>query len=194
MKKLKLICCLLMIGSLMSINSCKKDEPKPVPVASFTYYAYLSQAGQVDFTNTSTNATSYNWSFGDGSSSTETSPSHTYSQNGSYSVSMTAVGEGGSNSTSQTLTITSAATTGQCIFWVATQSFGTITVLVNGGNVGTITSYSTTGLAPDCGVSGMVTIERAPGTYNFTASGSVSGTWSGTVTIVAGFCSKMQLT
>lgn len=97
--------------ALVSLSSCKKDDPEPTPVATpvanFTY----SIAGDfaptvVTYTNTSTNSTSYSWDFGDGgSTSTETSPSHTYSSGGVYTVILTSTGAGGTVNVSKTINI-----------------------------------------------------------------------------------------
>ena len=185
---------LLMIGSLATLNSCKKEKPAPVPVASFSYYNDASNQGQINFTNTSTNATSYSWSFGvfsNPSSSTETSPSCTYSFNSNYSVSLTATGPGGSNTTTQTITV-SNYTSGQNIFWTANSSYGNITVYVDGAYAGQFSYYSASGTAPDCGTAGFLTVSKSVGAHSFTASCS-SGNWNGNFNIIGGFCSQMEL-
>lgn len=83
------------------------------------------------------------------------------------------------------------STTGQGMFWIATdQGCGNITVVCN-GITRTITSVY--GSAPSCGASGVATFDLSPGTYSYSASCS-GKTWSGTITITAGGCSKIQLT
>lgn len=84
------------------------------------------------------------------------------------------------------------STTGQAMFWIGSDlGCGNITVNCNGQSR-TISSYYSSG-APSCGASGTATFSFAPGTYSYTAS--CSGlTWSGTVTITSGGCSKIQLT
>lgn len=82
-------------------------------------------------------------------------------------------------------------TTGQVIFWTATDlGCGNITVTCNGSSK-IITGYN--GSTPACGASYAATFTLAPGTYNFTASCS-GVNWTGTVLITAGGCSTMQLT
>jgi hypothetical protein len=51
---------------------------------------YLSNGGNVNFTNQSTNAIYYDWDFDDATNSTLYSPSHVYSQTGNYFVSLIA--------------------------------------------------------------------------------------------------------
>jgi hypothetical protein len=51
---------------------------------------YLSQGGNIDFTNLSTNATYYDWYFGDSYTSTQTNPSHQYTMVGIYNVELAA--------------------------------------------------------------------------------------------------------
>jgi hypothetical protein len=82
--------------------------------------------------------------------------------------------------------------TGQAMFWIASDlSCGNITVNCNGQSR-TISSFYSSG-APSCGASGTATFSMAPGTYSYTAS-CTGKTWNGTITITAGGCSKMQLT
>lgn len=91
------------------------------------------------------------------------------------------------------LTSSSGGTTGQVMFWTATNwGCGTITVNCNGQSR-TITSYYSGGAPSTCGASGCATFAFAPGTYSFSASCS-GRTWNGTVTVTSGGCLKMQLT
>lgn len=82
---------------------------------------------------------------------------------------------------------------GKAIFWISSDfSCGPITVTVNGKS-SSITSYYYNG-APDCGGSGCANFTLPVGTYSFSASCS-GYTWnSGSITVTAGGCSRMQLT
>ncbi|MBY0436368.1 MAG: hypothetical protein K2U26_19915 [Cyclobacteriaceae bacterium] len=84
--------------------------------------------------------------------------------------------------------------TGQAIFWVASGTLGGsfINISVDGVSAGQINKFSTT--SPSCGVSGFVTVTKAPGTYNWNGVGQDKSTWSGTVTITANQCFKVELT
>jgi major membrane immunogen (membrane-anchored lipoprotein) len=83
-------------------------------------------------------------------------------------------------------------TTGDAMFWIASDlGVGPITVYCNGSSQ-TFNSYYSSG-APSCGASGAANFSLNPGTYPFTASAG-SSTWSGSITVTAGGCSKMQLT
>ena len=84
-------------------------------------------------------------------------------------------------------------TTGQGMFWTASDlGCGNITVTL-GGASGSISTYYNTSI-PSCGAAGCATFDLAPGTYTYFASCSGGQTWSGSITIVAGGCSKIQLT
>jgi hypothetical protein len=84
-----------------------------------------------------------------------------------------------------------SSSTGNATFWVASDlGCGTITVSVNGQSK-TISSFYST--SPACGASGCANFTLAPGTYNYSASCS-GKTWSNSITVTAGGCSKMQLT
>lgn len=83
------------------------------------------------------------------------------------------------------------ATTGNAMFWIASDlGCGSINVSINGQSK-TISSFYST--SPSCGASGCANFTLAPGTYNYSASCS-GKTWSNTITVTAGGCSKMQLT
>lgn len=97
------------IAVTLLFNSCKKEDPKPEPVAGFTYTgAGVPAPATVTFTNTSTNATSYSWDFGDNGTSTDKDPQHTYTAGGVYTVQLTAKGDGGTNSITKTVNISTA--------------------------------------------------------------------------------------
>ena len=105
--KLKTSLTTLLITAIFITNSCKKSEdPKPSPVADFSYTgANVPAPATVTFTNTSTNSTNYAWDFGDNGTSTDKNPQHTYLAGGVYTVKLTATGEGGSNSITKTINI-----------------------------------------------------------------------------------------
>ena len=85
-----------------------------------------------------------------------------------------------------------APTTGQGMFWAASDlGCGNITVTI-GSSSGVITNYYNTSI-PNCGAAYCATFTLTPGTYSYTATCS-SKTWSGSITITAGDCSKIQLT
>ena len=104
----------------------------------------------------------------------------TVTAGGCSSVQLTAAGGGGGGTT-----------TGQGMFWIASDlGCGNITVVCNGTSR---TISSVYGSAPACGASGIATFDLSPGTYPFTASCS-GKTWTGSIIIIAGACSKTQLT
>jgi len=91
-------------------------------------------------------------------------------------------GNGGGGSTSE----------GDAMFWMQSDfNCGNITVTLNGESA-TISQYFSNG-TPSCGVSGCANFSLSPGVYAFSANCS-SKKWSGTITVKAGGCSKMQLT
>ena len=80
---------------------------------------------------------------------------------------------------------------GEGLFWTAKDfGCGKITVYVDNGYAGTISSYYQS--KPDCGASGCVTITKDPGTYGFTAQCG-NYTWNGSISIYENGCSSMQL-
>jgi PKD repeat protein len=100
----------LLFAILTLVGSCAKDEPKPLPVAEFSF----SQSGSivpvnVSFTNASTNAKTYSWDFGNGQSSTQANPSTTYGTAGTYTITLTATGDGGTHSVSKTISVSKPA-------------------------------------------------------------------------------------
>ncbi|MBW6490159.1 MAG: PKD domain-containing protein [Lentimicrobium sp.] len=78
--------------SIVSLSSCKKDDPDPPknPIASFQFALSTTNYLEVTFTNYSQNATSYEWNFGDGQTSTVESPVHTFAAPGTFTVVLTA--------------------------------------------------------------------------------------------------------
>jgi hypothetical protein len=95
-------------------------------------------------------------------------------------------GDGGSNGSGNTVT------TGNITFWTKTDiGCGIITVTLNNGQTGTISSYYSGGLS-SCGADGSANFTLPAGNYSFTASCS-KYKWSNTFTITAGSCSTRQL-
>ena len=86
----------------ITVSSCKKDDPAPLP----TVQIFSSVDGyQVAFTATATDTDTYAWEFGDGTVSTEQNPVHTYDQSGTYTAKLTVTGPGGTASESEDVTI-----------------------------------------------------------------------------------------
>jgi PKD repeat protein len=82
---------LLLLALVLFINSCKKDEPTPDVIASFTYVLDANDFKTVIFTNESQNYTTVTWDFDDGSAtSSEVNPTHTFPGDGVYNVKLTA--------------------------------------------------------------------------------------------------------
>lgn len=80
--------------------------------------------------------------------------------------------------------------TGNALFWVSSDlGCGYVTVSLNGYS-DQITNYNST--SPACGTSGCAEFTLSPGTYSYSASCG-SYTWSGSITITSGGCSKMRL-
>jgi PKD repeat protein len=97
-KTLRISLALLLTVLLVPFTSCKKDDPEPDVIASFTSVVDAADYKKVQFTNESTNFSALSWNFGDGSAaSAEVNPSHTYTAVGEYTVSLTATSlKGGS--------------------------------------------------------------------------------------------------
>ena len=99
---------------------------------------------------------------------------------------------GGACSKIQLSGSSNTTTTGQAMFWLASNlGCGTIAVTCN-GIVRNITGYSSSG-APACGASSSANFDLSAGTYSYSAKcNSIS--WNGTITVAANGCSKVQLT
>ncbi len=94
---------LLLLLSFGSVVSCKKDDPMPAPIASFTY---TTEGKTVTFKSTSTNnPTEFAWNFGDGKFASGETVTHTYDSGGNYTVTLTVKNAGGSNTASQMVNI-----------------------------------------------------------------------------------------
>ena len=75
-------------------------------VSSFTSNVdttWLSQGGQIQFTDSSANAASYFWDFGDGQNDTSQNPIHIYTATGVYTVILTASNPGCDDQSSKTV-------------------------------------------------------------------------------------------
>lgn len=82
---------IMLLAIATQLGSCKKDDPDPDVIASFTFQADATDFKKVQFTNESQNYSALLWNFGDGSAtSTEANPLHTYDDVGTYNVSLTA--------------------------------------------------------------------------------------------------------
>jgi PKD repeat protein len=95
-RTMKLSWALLLLLAVTLVSSCKKSDPEPAVIASFTYTVDASDFLKVNFVNESKNYESVTWDFGDGSfTSTEFEPSHTFAAIGEYTVKLTAKSPGG---------------------------------------------------------------------------------------------------
>jgi hypothetical protein len=61
-----------------------------------------------------------------------------------------------------------------------------------GQYIGTLSNYFGTG-TPACGQTGTVTAEKTPGTYSYSGRDSSGRSWSGSVAITSGQCSRIEL-
>lgn len=86
---------LFLMALLMTMVSCKKDEPVEDPIASFQFEVDATDYLMVTFTNYSQNAETYAWDFGDGNISTDENPVHTYDAVGTYTVALVATNSAG---------------------------------------------------------------------------------------------------
>lgn len=81
----------LLLIALLPFTSCKKEDPEPEVIASFTFTVDASDYKKVQFTNESQNYSALSWNFGDNSAaSTEANPVHTFAAVGEYNVTLTA--------------------------------------------------------------------------------------------------------
>ncbi len=86
---------------------------------------------------------------------------------------------------------TPPAATGNAVFWARTNlGCGTITINVDNQSR-TLTSFSS--LEPNCGAAGFANFNLPVGSFNYTAT-CPGQNWSGTVTITANGCAKVELT
>ncbi len=96
---------MLAIVLVAQFTSCKKDEPAPEVIASFTYAVDGTDFMKVKFTNASQQYATLAWEFGDGATSTEANPLHPYTALGTYTVKLTATNGAVTDSHSETITI-----------------------------------------------------------------------------------------
>jgi hypothetical protein len=80
---------------------------------------------------------------------------------------------------------------GSATFWTDSRTAGGawIDVYFDGDYAGRITQYRTVAGAPECDSDGFVTVEAAPGSYPYTATGQDGTKWKGTVRIQSEGCS-----
>lgn len=170
-----------------------KQAVAPAPIADFNYLETTN--GTVIFSNKSQNADTYEWDFNTGDNSKEYNPTYNFANNKDYLVTLTAKGAGGQNSKSKTIRITTKPTTGQVVFWTNFNS-NNIAIYVGGVYKGLTTKYVVGNTKPNCDLEGFVTVRLTQGSYSFTAKEDklIGGlTWAGTINVVNGVCSGMQL-
>lgn len=183
----------LLLAFIIGAIGCTKRDVAPVaPAPTATFSVSGGAYGKYDFNVSATNADTYAWNFGDGEKSTVVSPSHSYAQNGTFSVTLTATGKGGSTTATRSLSVNDVRGTGT--FWMKTGDYY-VDVTVDDKYLLTITSnYSS---APSCGANGTASFTfLTQGVHNFTAKEkgrTFPKSWSGTIGVVAGQCSTMQL-
>ncbi len=108
-KMLRISLALLLTVLLVPFSSCKKDEPDPDVIASFTFVVDAADYKKVTFTNESTNFSALSWNFGDNTAvSTETNPVHTFAALGEYTVTLTATSPQGTKTDLYTTKVTIA--------------------------------------------------------------------------------------
>ena len=98
MKAIKSLPGLILIGIMIFLSGCKKEE-QPIPPAStqadFTYT--ISNNGyapcDITITNTSILAKGYFWDFGNGKTSVEANPVVTYDSAGIFQITLTCTAE-----------------------------------------------------------------------------------------------------
>ncbi len=95
-KTMKLNWALLLLLAVTLVSSCKKDDPEPAVIASFSSSTDPTDFMKVVFVNESKNFKSVSWDFGDASAvSAEENPTHTYAAVGEFTVKLTATSPGG---------------------------------------------------------------------------------------------------
>jgi PKD repeat protein len=94
-KTISLAGIILLLLVIAHFNSCKKDNPPPDVIASFTSQVDAVDFMKVTFTNQSQNFSALLWNFGDTQTSTETNPVHIYAAIGDYTVTLKATSTDG---------------------------------------------------------------------------------------------------
>ncbi len=173
---------ILSITTLLLFATCTK----PLPVATFTTdKTSYTDGDTIHVTNYSVNADNFIWTVtGSASQLTTKNIDIPAPTPGTYTIKLTA-GNGSKNDELSKDVVVNKAT-GFVMFYATKPDFGQIRVYLEGVNVGIITIYYPT--APDCNSPGCINLNLPEGNYNFTATGSVSGTWSGTVAITRNNC------
>lgn len=170
--------------------SCK-DDPEPLPIASFT--VNYGSEGEAIFNLSSTYAESYLWDFGDGASSDEKVPKHTYQKNGRYVVTLTVTGPGGKLVLTEFVQI--ANITGSVVVFLTSTRNRNVEVYIDEVYKGVITGYYSNG-DPSCGAIYTVTVNDLPvGTYNLRARevGLNAREWKGEIPIKEKYCEQVAL-
>lgn len=131
-RKMKAI--VLVLGIFLVFTTCKKDEVKKGPDASFTATPTTGTVPLVvNFTDQSTNSpTSWQWDFGDGITSTLQNPGHTFNESGIYTVQLTVTNSAGSD-TKQLINFINVSSAGisPVANFTADSTAGTIPLTVN---------------------------------------------------------------
>lgn len=103
---MKTILTVIVVSTIVLFTTCKKEDNKVLPVASFFFSPGSSGIGDtIFFQSNCQNTNTWEWEFGDGSTSTEENPDHSYTEEGSYTVQLTAYNEEGSDITSKKINI-----------------------------------------------------------------------------------------
>jgi hypothetical protein len=178
---------------VLFLTQCKTPEVVTPPPTGIIEITPLGR-GQYSFICNATNTDVYNWDTGDNIGKFyAVSPIYQYQQNGSYIVSVVLRGKGGNTTLKKALNVNDAL--GAVTFWMTGGSYN-IDVSCGGRNMGTINANYNS--SPECGATGTAWSGYlfAPGIYSFSARQVRNNgyTWSGNVTIIAGQCTKMQLT
>lgn len=98
---------LVFTAMLLFTVGCKKkgEDPKPSPIADFSFSTPGNAPSAITFTNLSQHSDSYLWDFGDNSTSTENQPVHTFNSDGNFQIKLTAINANGTNSITKQISI-----------------------------------------------------------------------------------------
>lgn len=103
---MKKLLTLLIASTIVLFSTCKKEDNKVLPVASFFYSPGSAGVGDsIFFESNCQNTNTYQWDFGDGNTSSEKNPVHSFTEEGSFKVQLTAHNEEGSDMTNKTIQI-----------------------------------------------------------------------------------------
>lgn len=185
MKKIISASLLLVIAVFaVTVNSCKKEEATPAPVACIQADTVLTVNESATFTSCATNATSYNWNFGDGQTASTNNTTHTYTSTGTYTVTLTVTGKGGSDTKTITVHVSvpvssfigtyncsEACNSGNYTYNMTVATTGTNTIsMQNFGSFGT-TAYIN---ATVSGYNIIIPSQTAPGVTELHGNGSIN--------------------